>query len=115
MVALAQSGTAKNVGDLCHSNTLFLLRHVQTCPQAAPTAPNAETAQCAAATALGAAQQQGAPSAEQPQNQALPPLQASECGAFARRIGRFLGCGEGVEECSGDRPAHLVAKAALRR
>ena len=77
-------------------------------------APNAGTAQCEAAAAAW----QGAqlPAGEQLQQlEAEPALQASECGAYVRRIGRFLGCGEGAEECSGDRPAQLVAKAALRR
>jgi hypothetical protein len=62
---------------------------------------------------------QGAAAALQQQQQQPPPvsplLERRECGAYARRIGRFLGCGEGLEECAGDRPSNLVAKAALRR
>ena len=42
-------------------------------------------------------------------------LAGGECLGYARKIGRFLGCGDGGEDGAADRPANLVARAALNR
>jgi hypothetical protein len=40
------------------------------------------------------------------------PLAGEECGRYARRISRFLGCSDSDDSA---RPTHLVARAALNR
>lgn len=52
------------------------------------------------------------PACQQLPDQALA---GGECLGYARRIGRFLGCGEGGEDNVCDRPSNLVARAALNR
>ena len=66
--------------------------------------------------AAGPSSDGGADAAPAQQQQQLDQaLAGSECVGYARKLGRFLGCGEGSEEGICDRPGSLAARAALNR